>query len=320
MKRRFQNVFVIALVVSLLLHFGTGIYVFLKPVKPKVNDSIEVTIIDQKKMAEYEREKNLKNDARQIVEQSEKAVNDEIDEKAKYLSRHNQKVVTETKASKNGKFQNEAKQGLAPKAEVSQSPKQQDNRVADKMKPTKVKQFATSDTGEVELPKLASLKPQFQWDKVKVGVSDPGQESQTDDHLKELQNGPQTLLSSREFIYYSYYARIKERLRIFWEPKIKEKVTRLFMAGRHLASNEEKITRLVITLNANGVLVKVQVMGSAGLQDLDDAAVEAFQQAAPFPNPPKGIVDPDGTIKIRWDFILEAGHSIFGNKDDVAEN
>ena len=70
MKRRFQNVFVIALVVSLLLHFGTGIYVFLKPVKPKVNDSIEVTIIDQKKMAEYEREKNLKNDARQIVEQS----------------------------------------------------------------------------------------------------------------------------------------------------------------------------------------------------------------------------------------------------------
>ena len=188
------------------------------------------------------------------------------------------------------------------------------------MKPTKVKQFATSDTGEVELPKLASLKPQFQWDKVKVGVSDPGQESQTDDHLKELQNGPQTLLSSREFIYYSYYARIKERLRIFWEPKIKEKVTRLFMAGRHIASNEEKITRLVITLNANGVLVKVQVMGSAGLQDLDDAAVEAFQQAAPFPNPPKGIVDPDGTIKIRWDFILEAGHSIFGNKDDVAEN
>jgi protein TonB len=40
--------------------------------------------------------------------------------------------------------------------------------------------------------------------------------------------------------------------------------------------------------------------------DLDSAAVEAFRQAAPFPNPPKGMVEADGTIKIRWDFVLEA--------------
>ena len=36
------------------------------------------------------------------------------------------------------------------------------------------------------------------------------------------------------------------------------------------------------------------------------AAIEAFKEAAPFPNPPAGIVESDGTIKIRWDFVLEA--------------
>jgi protein TonB len=50
----------------------------------------------------------------------------------------------------------------------------------------------------------------------------------------------------------------------------------------------------------------VQVVSDSGVRDLDQAAVEAFQEAAPFPNPPSGIVDSDGTIKIRWDFILEA--------------
>jgi protein TonB len=48
------------------------------------------------------------------------------------------------------------------------------------------------------------------------------------------------------------------------------------------------------------------VVGPSGLTDLDDAAVEAFRAAAPFPNPPNGIVEGDGLIRIRWDFILEA--------------
>jgi protein TonB len=52
--------------------------------------------------------------------------------------------------------------------------------------------------------------------------------------------------------------------------------------------------------------MRVQVVGESGVKDLDDAAVEAFRAAEPFPNPPKGIVDADGTIKINWDFILEA--------------
>ena len=50
----------------------------------------------------------------------------------------------------------------------------------------------------------------------------------------------------------------------------------------------------------------MKVVGESGLHDIDEAALEAFRAAEPFPNPPKGIVEKDGTIKIRWDFILEA--------------
>jgi protein TonB len=61
----------------------------------------------------------------------------------------------------------------------------------------------------------------------------------------------------------------------------------------------------MIVLNSTGNLVKIQVLADSGILDLDDAAIEAFQKAAPFPNPPNGIVEGDGMVRIRWDFILE---------------
>ena len=77
-------------------------------------------------------------------------------------------------------------------------------------------------------------------------------------------------------------------------------------AKARAASEGDKITRVIIILDDRGTLIRVQVVGRSGVTDLDDAAVEAFRAAAPFPNPPKGIVEADGTIKIRWDFVLEA--------------
>ena len=42
-----------------------------------------------------------------------------------------------------------------------------------------------SQQGDIALPKLSALKPQFQWDKTAAGVVNPGPVSQTDDHIKE---------------------------------------------------------------------------------------------------------------------------------------
>lgn len=292
MKKYTKDLFTLALLLSLFVHLVPGLVVlFNKPATPK---NVEVEFLSRDEF--LKKQKQL-----QIVEQSAKRLNDEIDEKAKYLSRYNQKVIQETKAANHGKFQNETHQGLAPKSAESKKPVEtKPKNLAKKNKSTP----PLADHGDVSLPKLSALKPQFKWD-VQAGIPNPGPVSQTDDHLKKLPTAGETMLSSREFVYYSYYSRIKERLRIYWEPKIKDKVQRIMMSGRRIASDEDRITKLIITLDKNGTLIRVQVMSESGLKDLDDAAVEAFQAAAPFPNPPAGIVDADGTIKIRWDMIIE---------------
>src|SRR5690606_20044794 len=130
--------------------------------------------------------------------------------------------------------------------------------------------------------------------------------SQSDDHLKQVKSGLQTLLSTREFVYYSYYKRIKDQIRQHWEPGVREKVKIIYKQGRNIASAKDRVTQLLVTLDRDGTLIRVDVLGPSGVIDLDAAAVEAFESAAPFPNPPDGIVEADGTIKIRWDFVLEA--------------
>ena len=295
MKKFSRDLLVVAFVISLILHLGSGLFIYLRNLKP-AERAVEVEFIDKKEMQKRQ------SVARQIVEQSEKRLNDEIDEKTKYLSRFNQKVIQETKAANSGKFQNQYHQGMAPKSEKNIVTEQKPKNAA---KQNAKEKKLLSYKGDVALPKLSALKPQFQWDKVQAGVPNPGPVSQTDDHLKNVPTAGETLLSSREFVYYSYYSRIKERLRIYWEPKIKDKINRILMSGRRLASDEDRITKLVITLDREGKLIRVQVLGASGMKDLDDAGVEAFQAAAPFPNPPAGIVDADGTIKINWEFILE---------------
>jgi TonB family protein len=75
--------------------------------------------------------------------------------------------------------------------------------------------------------------------------------------------------------------------------------------GRRIASTNDKITRLVITLDKAGELKRIKVKNASGYNDLDDAAIEAFRAAAPFPNPPNGIVNGEEEVEIPWDFVLE---------------
>jgi len=159
-----------------------------------------------------------------------------------------------------------------------------------------------------ELPALRDLRPKFA---LTPGPKAPpadenGNPSQNDDHIKDVNKGLQTLLSTREFVYYAYYARIKEALRQHWEPTVREKVKIIYRQGRTIASANDRVTQVMVVLNNKGELIRVEVLGKSGVEDLDSAAVEAFKSAAPFPNPPKGMVETDGTVKIRWDFVLEA--------------
>ena len=269
--------------------------------KQKSEAPVEISFIDANSIPQ----ELLPDIRQQIVEQSEKALNDEVPEDTAYLSRHNQRVAVETKARNHGEFKNSA--GGAQNAKATK-------RSGKKKSPKKARKLAK---GKGALPTLADLTPDFDWgesDKSGDGQETLGRNpaakdvSRSNDYLEDVEEtGIQTILNTREFKYYSYFTRIRNQLRQNWEKKIREKVKTMLRQGRSIAStSEDRITKVIIILDSGGILQKVQVIERSGVRDLDEAAVEAFRAAAPFPNPPEGMIEKDGTVKIPWDFVLEA--------------
>ena len=279
-----------SILASLFLHMMFMAFTFVLPNlwKPTPKETVEFTI------SEIVPEKSKPSQPmpmKQIVEQESKPLNDETPEAAKFLSQHNQVVKKQTVAKNHGDFQN--RKDKAGKQGSGGAPKKS------------LKDFAP----QFDIEKMADERRQkeMQFEKELTERAGSGsQASQSNDYLKDVAKGDETLLSTREFVYYSFYNRIRRQLNQYWGGKVREKMTKMFKQGRTIASEDDKITKLLITLNRDGILTKVQVLSDSGVRDLDDAAIEAFKEAAPFPNPPAGIVESDGTIKIRWDFILEA--------------
>lgn len=286
MLKRFKNTVFIFVLASFFLHtiFYTGLdlysHFFKKQNLKKDKAAIEIQVLDSNEL------KNM-----QVIEQDEKPINNELDEKVQFLGRHNQKVIKETRAENTGAFTNTAQPGLRKMGSSTNKGQEKQNKKL---------------LGN--LPTLDKLKPQFSMTPKaeNLEVEQVGKNSQTSDHLTDVNKGLQTLLSTREFVYYSYYQRIREKIRQQWEPRIREKVKKVFSSGRTIASSRDRVTQVIIILDESGGLENVQVIGESGVSDLDEAAIDAFRAAEPFPNPPNGIVESDGKIRIRWDFILEA--------------
>ena len=326
---KLKHILLSPLLLSLLVHGVFAVVLYVSPafspdkLHPQKLNQVELIDPDQL-LAKIKNDPSLLSKG-QIVEQDENPLNDEIPKDSKYLSRHNQKVVKETQAANQGKFNNAAEAAGEKQRKKTAGTPEDPQEVVEK-KPTDAKPMPKADLAKEDTreflasddgirvhshPTMKDLTPSFKPHLPPVedeNLAEGGGRgaSASDDHLKDVPKGMQTMLSTREFVYYTYYNRIKDKLRQYWEPKIKEKMERIMRQGRQLASAQERITRVVIVLDGRGTLIRVQVIGPSGVTDLDDAAAEAFRAAAPFPNPPKGIVESDGTIKIRWDFILEA--------------
>lgn len=125
------------------------------------------------------------------------------------------------------------------------------------------------------------------------------------DYVKGFKESESTALNTKEFVFFGYFQRIRQRLDLSWSISLREHLTRFYRGGRALASEMDHTTRLLVTLNSTGEVTGVEVVEESGTRTLDDAAVKAFNRAGPFPNPPRGILDQAGQIKIRWDFVLK---------------
>ncbi len=292
MLAKLRNAFILSVLLHTLLI--AGVFLFSDKMKSPEVATVNIDFLSAEEIEKLKKADQF-NQMNQVVEQDENVVNQDTPENAKFLSAKNQKVKKETMASNRGDFQNTRNKAVTKQG------------AAAKPTPEQIKNlFSGYD------PSASFERQKKQQEQQPVGENSPdmaqgtGSVSQTNDYNKDVDRGLETLLNTREFKYYSYYNRIRRQLAQHWEGKVREKLSKMYKERRAPASlNEDKTTKIIVVLNATGTLVKVQIIGDSGVRDLDDAAVEAFRAAAPFPNPPKGIVEQDGTVKIRWDFVLE---------------
>ncbi len=291
-----KNMMVLAIILSFIIHgfFVLGTYLY-----PRLNPSLEDTTIEislNENSLEYLKDTE---DPKRLVEFDTNKTNQTADPKAKYLAAKNNTVQKETIARLDTQFKNLEK----TKPTAAQKEKAQEENPWEK-KPDKSTEAKLFNNG-FDVYEKVNQKDQARQKRTSASAQAKDTSSATD-RLEGVDQSLMTQLNTKEYMYYGYYTRIRQQLNQWWQPKVKEKVTKLMSQGRTIASEQNKNTKLIIVLDNEGQLVTVQVLGASGVRELDDAAVEAFRKAAPFPNPPKGIVDLDGTIKIRWDFIVES--------------
>lgn len=289
------NIFI---TISIAIHISLAAVLFVLPKVQQHFAPIEIVLLDEAATDIEVATQDEKNPTRIVETEADDNEKNPENKNAKYLSAKNNTVEKETMAQLGETYKNA--QPLAQKP-VKAAKKSQPSLFGEKF-----------NAYDVMAKKAANGKADFngqQQDYTQNAQqgNDRGVASTSTDKLAHVEQSLKTQLNTREYKYYGYYQRIKNQLNQFWQPEVRQKVSRLMTQGRTIASeSNNKVTKLIIVLNDAGTLVKVQVIGESGVRDLDEAAIEAFRQAAPFPNPPKGMVENDGTIKIRWDFVVES--------------
>jgi TonB family protein len=281
--------------VSLSLHFLLGLLCFLLLQKQSMVHPRQLTWIEVDPAISPAQKKALDDDKRknQVVqtEQGQQVKNAKSDA---FLGEHNQTVDRETVSSSRttamGKTQQVAKNSGDAKKKSAQKAKQE-TQAAPVIAGLGVKMFPTPSQPKSEEETARNEN----W---------ADQASSPQDYVKGIKEGERTALNTKEFVFYGYYQRIRERLDRAWVPILREKLVKYYNTGRHLAAEMDHTTKILVVLGPTGEITAVRVVSESGTRDLDDAAVAAFNEAGPFPNPPHGIIGPDGKIEIPWEFIL----------------
>lgn len=129
--------------------------------------------------------------------------------------------------------------------------------------------------------------------------------SATSDHLLDVPLGDFTHLNTVEYKYFSFYERIRRKLEIIWSESIKDKAEIMGRMGRSVSEDDEHITSLQITLSDRGEILEISIRATSGIRELDDAAIDSFKAAAPFSNPPRGLIV-KGKVVIQWGFVVRS--------------
>jgi hypothetical protein len=129
--------------------------------------------------------------------------------------------------------------------------------------------------------------------------------SSLSEYIPGVEQGAFTALNTNQFTYYTFFQRMSEQVRNRWIPLVRNFVASRTPQQLDLLSKWDRVTVVEIILGPGGQYVKSIMHSSSGDQSLDELHAQAFAAAAPFPNPPRGIFEPDGFIHLQYQFILQ---------------
>lgn len=308
----YKNLPWIALLVSFFVHL------MVMPMKFQIRTVFDLEERQAPEVLKIKLKSFPTNKAKQIVntEQTGKKIKPKD---AKYLGKTDQTFDRQTVAKSNGSFK-VAGMGVKTGADVPRpAPKtgiqkkiNKAKKVAKKktrktpvtMKRTKITFEDLARAQQKTMKEMVNPSRQLASKGLKNGARGKTGLAKNNDFVEDLPLGDMTNMNTIEYKYYGFYHRIRQKLEQYWGRNLREKAKSIYASGRRIPASENKITSLRITLDSQGNIVDVLVKSTSGLKELDDAAIEAFNQAGPFPNPPKGMMV-NGQAQIEWGFVVK---------------
>lgn len=109
----------------------------------------------------------------------------------------------------------------------------------------------------------------------------------------------ETLLNTDEYIYASFFNRIKREVGPRWEPRVQDylRTTLVLIDGTYS-------TRCIFWLDKEGGVDRVELKESSGVKELDALAIEAIQDVSSFPNPPESLLTESGLHRVELGFLV----------------
>ena len=271
----------------------------------------------KKKKEKEEEDKQIKG---QVVENSPAKNSREAPKKTKLLSRYNSKVKKQSLAknrtllSKRHASKSLLKKKNKQKAKSKKPAEIKPVIIAKAQKDAPAKKSAWGEKSNEPLKKESLLKRKKLRLKVPdeklLSMLDPNGESGDSslgapfaDFVEDIEEGDETLLNTREFKYASFFSRLKTKVGPIWHSKINHEIRRRDPT-RKVYLTKKRTTVLSVSLGRDGKLIDTKVVKSSGVNFIDRAAIFSFQNGAPFPNPPKGMVNGDGVLFIKFGFVI----------------
>jgi TonB family protein len=111
-------------------------------------------------------------------------------------------------------------------------------------------------------------------------------------------------LSIKKWKFADFFQKVKRQVRVGWNAA---DLWRSIDPDGKKFGTKERYTLLLVDLDRDGRLVGTSVQVPSGVGPLDDLGAEAFRKGAPFLDPPRELLGPQGSIRFRFGFSFEIG-------------